>query len=61
MEWWHFQWLSGYDGKKWSELVKEIGWTDEGLGWCKDGVYEFPVYGQVGLGYASKGRDDPAG
>jgi hypothetical protein len=64
MEWWHFQWLAGYKGELWADLVKEIGWTDEGLGWCtksgKEYVFEKTIYGHGGLGYPATGKSKRA-
>lgn len=52
-EWWHFQWVDGYQGKAWGSLLKDFGWTEMGL------LAEKSPYGFVGLGYArgEKGID----
>jgi len=48
MEWWHFQYVPGYEGKRWVDILEEIGWTEEGL-LGKEG--NKPIFGLYGMGY----------
>lgn len=48
MEWWHFQYTPGYEGKRWVDILEEIGWTEEGL-LGKAG--NKPIFGLYGMGY----------
>jgi hypothetical protein len=57
MEWWHFQYEPGYNGKKWGDILELIGWTREGL----LGQEGNPGYhGLYGLGYMPDGLDKNA-
>ncbi len=51
MEWWHFQLEKMYQGKKWGPLLREIGWTAEGL-LGKSGHQ--PIFDFFGVGYTTR-------
>jgi hypothetical protein len=61
MEWWHFQYEPGYKGKKWGEILKDIGWTEPGLV-GKSNKHDKGIngYGQWGLGYKASDLEQPA-
>ena len=53
MEWWHYQYIEGYQSKTWGEILGSIGWTEEGLtkvGPVK-GNKPKDIYGFQGIGY----------
>jgi hypothetical protein len=50
LEWWHFQWMPGYNGKIWKDLLRSVGWTEEGL-LGRDGNKH--IYGFWGIGYTT--------
>lgn len=57
LEWWHFQYVAGYKGKFWRDLLGEIGWTEEGLLGPKGNKY---IYGHWGIGYTPTDLAAPA-
>lgn len=50
LEWWHFQFNDLIKGKTWGGLLKEIGFTEEGL-LGKKSKDDKGIYGYYGLGY----------
>jgi hypothetical protein len=49
LEWWHFQWVKGYYGIPWGQILLNVGWTEEGLlGKGKD------IFGHHGIGYTAE-------
>jgi hypothetical protein len=52
MEWWHFQYAPGYQGRSWGDILADVGWTREGL-LRKSGRNDPGIYGHWGLGYAA--------
>ncbi len=53
LEWWHHQWVQGYQGKLWIDLMKDIGWTAEGLLGPRD-KNDKGIYGFWGVGYTTE-------
>lgn len=56
LEWWHFQYVAGYAGRSWREILADVGWTGAGL-FGKSSESDEGVYGLYGVGYTSKDLD----